>query len=139
MYFDAVELAAAYDCEVRIARKRMRAWGFGVQRGRHWFTTRDLIMRALPEEGSELVAVLEHNRTTRARSVLRGQVLYYRLDTLAAKIGWRTERLRRRCSKHGSAVKRGGRWFVTEGLLRRVLAAEDVEALKRLEAVGDEQ
>ena len=45
--------------------------------------------------------------------------IYWTMDELAKKLGWSTQRTRRHCLRVGAAVKMGGRWYTSKGLMRR--------------------
>lgn len=137
-YFSSEELAYAWGVDVQRARRRLRNWGLGIKRGRHYRTTRGLILRCLPDEGAELIALLEHirrggQRPKVGKTSLGLDTFYVPLDVAAQKLGWEERRLRRRVQKTGGAVKRGGRWYVSRGVLRRVIAEHAEGSIAEIE------
>ncbi|HEX2677188.1 MAG TPA: hypothetical protein VHM19_11125 [Polyangiales bacterium] len=124
-YFSVEEFAHAFGWPVRRSKRHIRRCGIAIKRGGHWYSTRGLIRRFMPEEADELIALLEHMRAggTRPKSGL-GQLtkeFYLPVDEAAHKLGILEDTLRKRLARQGGAVKRGGRWYATRGVLLRVV------------------
>ena len=62
LYYSMPEAAAILGWGTRRARRWLRKNGACVQRGLHWYTTKGLLRRALPEESGEFIAMLDANR-----------------------------------------------------------------------------
>jgi hypothetical protein len=69
----------------------------------------------------------------------RGSKIYYTMSEAAAALGWSVLRTRRRLVKWGAAVRRGGHWYTTKGLLRRALPEEAAEVIAEIEAARAER
>ncbi len=62
LYFTMEECAEILGWDVRRTRRHLVKSGAAVKRGQHYFTTKALLRRALPEESSEFIAMLDDRR-----------------------------------------------------------------------------